>query len=197
MLVVVGASIAASLAGCLLVGERYETRDSADYGVYEGHIEAEDALSAQFSKLLVFPQKLSADWVVNDFYYSCSNGGLDNSYQLLLDYQLSPEDFKAEVERLQKLSVSFEGWTNRIIYDTENFKYPAYVTVYTNNGGCEFALIDDAKHRIIAVLSTDGRGSLKKDLFPQNTPQYEGAIDWLGFSIYQFEIEDGVAVMAD
>ncbi|MDR1014687.1 MAG: hypothetical protein LBL86_06885 [Coriobacteriales bacterium] len=180
----------------LLVGEAYETRDVAEYGIYEGHIEAEGALPNQFSKLLVFPKELPDDAVVDDFYYWCSNGGLENSYQLLLDYRLSPEAFKAEVERLQGIKVSLRGRTKHVVYDTESFEYPAYVTVFENSGDCEFALIDEKNSRIVAVLATGGRGSLDASLFPQSTPKYGDSIVWLGFSVYQFESGDNAAVMA-
>jgi hypothetical protein len=180
----------------VLPGETYTTSDINNYGIYEGHIETEDALTKQFTQLLIFPEELSDEWTVNDFYYSCSNKGLlDNSYQLLLDYQLPPEDFKAELERLQNLSVTFEGQTRQVAYDTESFRYPAYVTAYEKSGNCEFALIDEENHRIIAVLAAGERGSLKEDLFPSSIPQYEGAIDRLGFSIYQFEIGDSAVTM--
>lgn len=180
----------------LLAGESYETRDIAEYGVYEGHIEAEGALPNQFSKLLVFPEELPDDAVVEDFYYWCSNGGLENSYQLLLDYRLSPEAFEAEVERLRGIEVSLRGRTKHVVYDTESFEHPAYVTVFENSGDCEFALVDEGNSRIVAVLATGGRGSLDAALFPQSPPRYEDSIDWLGFSIYQFESGDNAAVMA-
>jgi flagellar basal body-associated protein FliL len=176
----------------LLRGESYETRSPAEYGVYEGHIEQESALVEQFSQLLIFPKTLTSGAQVNDFYYACSTKGLDNSYQLLLDYQLPADEFQDEVERLRALSVSYNGQTHRAIYDTENYPLPAYVTVYTKSGNREFALIDEKNHRIIAILAMGGQGSLDKELFPKTGIEYEGGTDWYGYSIYDFETADGV-----
>jgi hypothetical protein len=185
------------LTGTLfLSGESFETRSLEDYGSYEGHIEAEDALFT-YSSLLIFPKTLPTDAKVNDFLYVCSSKGLDNSYQLLLDYQLLPGEFKKEVERLQNLSVSYGEKTNRVIYDTELFSYPAYVTVCTEDGDLEFALIDEKNNRIIAVLALKGRGSLDESLFPQSPPVYETGTSWFGYSIYQFEVINGVMGMAE
>jgi len=179
-----------------LFGETFETRSLADYGLYEGHIEEEDALFEQNSQLLVFPEELSADMQVNDYYYACSTKGLDNSYQLLLDYQLPPEKFKQEIKRLEALSVSYNGQTKHVIYDTESFDYPAYVAVYTKNGDCEYALIDEKNNRIVAVLAMHGRGSLDESLFPKSPIDCGSEADELGFSIYLFETKDGVWVTA-
>ncbi|MDR3316007.1 MAG: hypothetical protein LBS98_05985 [Coriobacteriales bacterium] len=206
ILAVVGVAVAATIlfavalpaiAGSLfLFGETFETRFLADYGLYEGHIEEEDALFEQNSQLLVFPEELSADMQVNDYYYACSTKGLDNSYQLLLDYQLPPEKFRQEVRRLEALSVNYNGQTKRVIYDTESFEYPAYVTVYTTHGDCEYALIDEENNRIIAVLAMHGHGSLDESLFPKTPIDYGSEADELGFSIYLFETKDGVWVTA-
>jgi hypothetical protein len=179
-----------------LSGDSFETRSVEEYGSYEGHIEAEDALFSH-SSLLIFPKTLPTDAKVNDFLYACSSKGLDNSYQLLLDYQLRPAEFQKEVERLQNLSVSYGEQTNQVIYDAGLFPYPAYVTVCTEDGDLEFALIDEKNNRIIAVLALKGRGSLDESLFPQSSPAYETGISGFGYSIYQFEVINGVMEMAE
>jgi hypothetical protein len=186
------ALVMASVVALFTFGDSFETRSLEDYGVYEGHIEAEDALFS-YSDLLIFPERLPAEAKVNDFLYACSTKGLDNSYQLLLDYQLPPDAFEDEVARLRGLSVSYDGKTNHVIYDTESFPYPACVTVYAKDGDREFALIDEKNHRIIAVLAMKGRGSLDGGLFAQDPVEYAAPIDWLGYSLYQFEVADGVA----
>ncbi|MDR2105812.1 MAG: hypothetical protein LBP24_00175 [Coriobacteriales bacterium] len=178
--------------GVLLVsGKSFETQSLKDYGLYEGHVEAEGALFAH-SNLLIFPKTLPANAKVNDFFYACSSKGLDNSYQLLLDYQLPPDEFQEEIDRLHNLSVSYGEKTNRVIYDAENFLYPAYVTICTADGDLEFALIDAENHRVVAVLALKGRGSLDNSLFPANLPKYDVGTNWFGYSLYQFEVSDGV-----
>jgi hypothetical protein len=177
-------------------GSSFETDSLEEYGVYQGHVEVEEALTEQYSSLLIFPKTLTPEMTVNDFYYACSTKGLDNSYQLLLDYQPPADKFQDEVERLRALSVSYNGETHRAIYDTENYPLPAYVTAYTKSGNREFALIDEKNHRIIAILAMGGQGSLDKELFPKTGIEYEGETDWYGYSIYHFETADGVMVEA-
>jgi hypothetical protein len=178
-----------SLTAC---GGTYETENIKDYGVYQGHIPAEEGgLFAQHSQLLVFPERIAEEFKVNKYYYRCSAFGIDNTYQLILDYQLPPDAFEDEIGRLGALSITYKGEVKYVKEDSENFPYPAYVTMFTKHGDYEYALIDESNCRIIAVLSTGDiiRSGVFEDYRPlRYSMQYEPYIDWYGFSIYQFPI---------
>jgi hypothetical protein len=201
--------IAASAVLCVLItllmsacskDDSYNTQDIKDYGVYSGHISNEDEGLRQSSLLAVFPDEIAEDWTVNDYYYACSEIGLDNTYQLLLDYTLPEDDFVREVARLKTLSASNGDETHTVVQDDSNFPYRAYVALFSKSGDYEYALIDESKRRIISVLSTGDmiRASTRfKEFLPEKDVEYEGSIDWYGFSIYLFEIDDKSAEIPD
>ena len=67
------------------------------------------------------------------------------------------EDFDAEVLRLSKISERYENENykdirNNIVYDTKNFMYPAYVTIFNNNHCYEYALLNEEEHKIIFII---------------------------------------------
>jgi hypothetical protein len=82
----------------------------------------------------------------------------DPTCQIYLEYSLSKADFEAEVSRLSKISGRFEheqykDIVNEIVYDTEHFMYPAYVTIFNNNYCYEYALLDKKENKIICVFT--------------------------------------------
>lgn len=174
--------------------KEYKTTDPAQYGKYNGHISNEER--GMFSHLLIFPQELPGSAKIDDYYYYCSDKGLDSSYQIILEYSLSAEDFKKEEQRLSNLSVTYKDETNKVRHDTTGFRYPAYVTVFNNNETYEYALLDAENNRIICVFSQfqsleDGR------LDEDNLPFEFSVSNNPGYSMYYFLTGDGTSVMPD
>jgi hypothetical protein len=151
LLIVQAIIILGSVGALSFFGKEYRTTDPAQYGIYRGHISNE--ASGMFSNLLIFPSKLPGSAHIEDYYYYCSDKGLDSSYQIILEYSLSAEDFQKEKQRLSNLSITYKDKTNKVLYDTTGFNYPAYVTVFNDNETYEYALLDTAKNRIIYVFS--------------------------------------------
>lgn len=61
------------------------------------------------------------------------------------------DSYLREIERLQNISEEYNGEIKKVLYDTESFNYPAYVTINADNHCYEYALIlgDD---RIVYVF---------------------------------------------
>jgi hypothetical protein len=183
-----------ALSGC--GDQTYSTSDIADYGVYTGHIENEAEELASFrSHLFIFPKELTDTHEVESFYYSCSSGSLDNTYQLFMEYTLPQDEYEAEVKRLAELEVTYRGVVNKVIYDTTGFNYPAYVAVFTKHGDYEYALIDEENRRFICVLSCVANIDnmpVDKVYLPQDSFNYDNLDSRNGYSMYSFTDKDGV-----
>lgn len=111
-----------------------------------------------YSNLYTFPTKIPNSGQVDDYYYYQRDTLFDPTCQIFLEYSLSEEDFEAEVSRLSKITVRFENErykdiVNKIVYDTEHFRYPAYVTIYNNNYCYEYALLNKEENKIICVFT--------------------------------------------
>ena len=184
---------------------KYETDDITEYGRFENHIEMEsEELFSNRSQLMIFPKEIRASYTVNQYYYSCGSAGFDNMYQMVLDYELPQEEFMEEVERLSKLSAEYDGNKQFIRYDTQNYKYPAYVTMFTKHSDYEYALIDEANNRIICILScvTDIESlPVDKEYLPIDKEAYADEEGWYGYSMYHFydgkDINSATVIMAE
>ncbi len=163
ILLVLGAVIA-SFVGALLLGifvlgifslggESYATIDTDNYGIYEGHIEAER--QDLFSGLYIFPERISQNASVIDYFYSCEGGGFDNSYQQFLKCTYSQEEYNAEINRLKNITceipVRSGPVVNTVEYSDVKFSSPAYITAYASHGMFEYALCNDADKTIVYV----------------------------------------------
>ena len=85
---------------------------------------------------------------IESYYYYYRDTIFDATCQIYLEYSLPKEDFDAEVSRLSKISERYENKNfiddeNKIGYDTKNFIYPAYVTIFNNNHCYEYALLNE------------------------------------------------------
>lgn len=176
------------VARLTVFANQYSTSDIAEYGNYDGHIASERSeLIGTKSRLLIFPKEITPQHTVNNYFYKCASVGLENGYQMVLDYSLPAPEFKSEVERLSKIDLA-----NAVIYDTVNFNYPAFVTIFNKFSAREYALIDEENNRIICILSC---GGLKLEKLPIDTlylpfgeQGYEKYGGQRGFSVYQLDI---------
>ncbi len=183
----------------------YETEDISEYRIFEGHIEMESEELFGFRSVLdIFPEEIKDSYKVNQYYYCCGSAGFDNKYQMVLDYELPKEAFEAEVERLSQLSAEHGGNNNTVIYDTDNFYYPAYVTSFTKFDDYEYALIDEENNRIICILScvTDIHSlPVDREYLPKDEHAYDDVEGWYGYSMYHFysgnDKENADVIMGD
>ena len=167
---------------------KYSTTDIAEYGVFEGHIEAENAYDV--SLLWGFPKEILPEYSNVSYSYYCNNGGLDNTYQIYLEYTLPKALYEAETERLSNLSITYRRLTNRAIYSEDAFAYPAYVLMADPGtwGNYEYVLLDEEHQRIICVLSVAGRIEnmpLSENCLPKKS-FYSLETSWPSYSMYLF-----------
>ncbi len=163
LLIALGAVIA-SIVGVLILGifvlgifslggEGYATIDTDNYGIYEGHIEAER--QDLFSGLYIFPEQISENASVIDYFYSCEGGGLDNTYQQFLKCGYSEEEYSAEINRLKNIKCDIPARNgpvvNAVEYSDTKFISPAYIAAYASHGMFEYALCNDADKTIVYV----------------------------------------------
>jgi hypothetical protein len=177
----------------LFAGNSYTTRNVAEYGGYSGHINFE--LEGFFTTRAIFPKNLPSSATVEDYYYFCNNGLLDNSYQLYLVCSYDADDFAREKERLESLKITFEGETHTPTITDTGFDYRAVVTMFDNQESFEYALIDDEARRVVYVfaqtMGIDVR-VVPADYRPQGfQPPQDELAEWGGYCIYYFKIGEG------
>ncbi len=139
-------------------------------------------------KMLIFPQQI--EYVDAEKYlYRCSEGILDNDYQIFLKCNYSENMYQAEIQRLSQIKDEYEGHENKVFYDTENFKNPSYVCIYNFDSTYEYACLDEENFSICYIyLQFVDKNEIKfdKDLLPE---QY-GSGGNNGFNIYAYPMED-------
>jgi len=194
---IIGTSVTTKKFAGLLAGSSYITQDIAEYGQYSGHIEAEK--EGFFSLLDIFPKKLPLSATVNDYYYFCNNGWLDNSYQLYLVCSYEEADFESEKERLHALRLTFRNEVHTPAITDTGFQYPAVVTIFGDQNSFEYALIDD-ETKTIAYIFVQSMGMEKSVIPPEYRPQgfqppQDELTTWGSYNMYRFEIEKDVYVI--
>lgn len=111
----------------VVVGASYRTDDIADYGEFEGY--------EGYSYLLTFPDAIPENAEPEQYIYRYGDRLFDPECQIFLECTYGEADFQKELERLERL--------RNLEYDTENFKYPAYVKTNGREHCYEYALVLD------------------------------------------------------
>lgn len=111
----------------------YTSTDINDYGVFE----AFDG----YSKLDIFPKQLSDNMEVYKYSYYYADTFLDPTAQIYLECSYEEYDYLREIERLEGVQEEYDGRIQSIVYDTDSFSYPAYVTIDADNHCYEYALL--------------------------------------------------------
>ena len=135
---------------CVTGGFPTKTYDIKDYGTFKDF--------KGYSNLYIFPTQMPESARIDSYYYYYRDTIFDPTCQIYLEYSLSKADFDSEVLRLSKISERYEnenykGIENSIVYDTKNFMYPAYVTIFNNNNCYEYALLNEEECKIICVFT--------------------------------------------
>ena len=135
---------------CITGGFPTKTSNINDYGTFKNF--------KGYSNLYIFPKEMPDSAKIESYYYYHRDTIFDATCQIYLEYSLQKEDFDAEVSRLSKISERYENKNfidceNKIEYDTKNFIYPAYVTIFNNNHCYEYALLNEEESKIICVFT--------------------------------------------
>ncbi|MBB6713919.1 zf-HC2 domain-containing protein [Clostridium gasigenes] len=165
--------------------DKNETTNISDYREFDTIHNEEQCM---WSFLYVFPEKINNPDKVKSYYYYCDNKGLfDNSYQMYLESEFSEDEFKEEVKRLSEIKVKYEGDENSIVYNNNDFKYPAYVAIKDKDCTYEYALVDDENNRVMYVYTRfmyESDIKFDKEYLPKNFMNNASGLN--GDSIYRF-----------
>ena len=106
------------------------------------------------SGFFVFPD--SVDSSLSTTYKSNLKTGLfDSDGYIVLEVEYNDTDFYKEIQRLENITceITYEGETvsNKIVYDENMYKYPAYITCDGYDYNYEYALIDKDNSRIVYI----------------------------------------------
>lgn len=152
------------------------------------------------SGFFVFPD--SIDGSLSATYESKLRTGLfDTVGYIILETEYNDADFNKELQRLKNITcrISSEGETvsNRIEYDENMYKYPAYISMDGYDDNYEYALIDKASNRIIYIhLAFPEECNLRKydDYLKINSRDYafevESTLDQFTIYAHKFEGSD-------
>ena len=135
---------------CITGGFPTKTSNINDYGKFKDF--------NGYSNLYIFPKNMPSSAQIDSYYYYYRDTMFDPTCHIYLEYSLSKDYFNAEVSRLSNISETFENENykdieNKIVYNTSNFIYPAYITIFNNNHCYEYALIDKENFKIICVFT--------------------------------------------
>lgn len=94
----------------------------------------------------LFPKSIDG-LTVTDFYCEWELGVVGSATaEILLSVEYAEADFNAEINRIKSLA------DGKIIYDTENFEYPAYVSILGYDATSYYALVDAQANTVHYVL---------------------------------------------
>ena len=160
------------------------------------------------SSLRVFPD--DTDTAKNLTYDSHLKTGLfDTDGYIILKADYDEDAFSAEVDRLSEIECTLlwqdQSVTNKIRYDTESYKYPAYVASDGYDSTYEYALIDEENDSIIYIYISYPESSilklpkysdyLKKNLLEYGEHQFDSSLE--EFTIYAHSFEEGIWMETD
>lgn len=108
---------------------------------------------------------------------------LGESVQILLSVKYDDEAFAKETERISQLSSS-----KPVLYDTEHFKYPAYVSTVGYLNVCEYVLVDEENltlHNVVLQSVKPEDVAFDASYLPSGYRDY-GAVDGLEYTVYSY-----------
>ena len=88
------------------------------------------------SHLLIFPETVSDEMSIEKYAYESIALPFSSSYDIYLEYTLATELFDEEIQRLEEISVSYEGKTQKIV-KMEQGEYDVYITSYMKDHAYE------------------------------------------------------------
>ena len=158
----------------------YTSTNIDDYGVFEGF--------DGYSKLDIFPKQISDNMEVYKYSYYYADTFLDPTAQIYLECSYEENDYLREIERLEGIQEEYEGRIQSIVYDTDSFSYPAYVTIDADNHCYEYALLIGKKKIAYVFLQfiKEEDIAFSMEYLPKEYEQKE-----TGYSIYVFEYQNG------
>lgn len=179
-------------------GEYSETTDPAMFTGRDGLLNWEEYTEYN-SYLMGFPES-AEDIEIEDFCYREESCGLDTTYHIYLRYTMSEEKYAMEKERLENLTLRYEGQEQTPAYIENVHKNPAYVMACEKSTiglrTYEYVLVDDAKREIVCVFLR--YAELEDTKIPTEYLLWEVPIMRQlsdDYNIYYFQHEEGYNIM--
>lgn len=159
-----------------------------EYGEYEDLYLNPDYEDAP----VVFPKVVNNDGIgINDYFVVKVTQSLKEvGFHIVLDITYSEEEYTKEIARLEQWSrtYNYNGETGvaKLLYDEQNFNYPAYVSAYNSLLAYEYALILDNNHIIYVYISRikQGETSLLEEYLPKQYYEKNISIEGFSYSVY-------------
>jgi beta-lactamase regulating signal transducer with metallopeptidase domain len=173
-----------------LYGDKSVTfTDPKDYGKFED--------LRGYSSLDIFPKNLPSS-MIDEYYYTYQDTLFDPTCQIYLSCSYDKSGYEAELKRLSQISKSYKGNIQKVLYDTDNYNYPAYVTIDGNNHCYEYALLTGENKITYIFLDFIDEKNLKFDLqyLPKNY-ENEKTDKKRGYTIYNYYKDNGDGIWID
>ena len=122
--------------------------DKDNYLTYLHELKTNDDVH---SGLFIFPQNVNTN-NITELKYFYQDGIFDGSYLFYVVINYSDEGIKIEENRLKNINVNFGDTVKKILYASQGFNYPAYVTICDGLNTYEYALIDRVNKRVIYLF---------------------------------------------
>ena len=136
---------ALALLFCVTIGTTFDHKTFTDAEDYSKIFELTELRFDEVAMEL-FPGNIE-DLTVADFYCEWEIGIVGSAKaEILLSAKYEAADFDAEIDRLRSLA------NGKILYDTQTFQYPAYVSVLGYQDTNYYALIDEENQTIHYLL---------------------------------------------
>lgn len=166
-------------------GKGYYTTDVTEYGEFEGF--------RGYSKLYIFPEQISENVKVEKYLYKYDDTLFDATCQIYLECVYNDEGYEKELKRLSNIKEEYRGEVQRVSYEEEAFRYPAFVTINADNHCYEYALILDGNKIVYIFLQFTNMEAVEfpLDYLPYN---YEMEDNCEGESIYIFYDNAGYGI---
>lgn len=151
-----------SILGKVIFSPR-ELLEYEDVLNYENYLYELKNTSRIGTGLLIFPEKINKDEVIN-FKYTKDSPDFELGYSMYLVMDYDNDTYLKETERIKNLSAKFKNFEKKPLYTENGFEYPAYITIF--DGGYEdiyyiidkyntfeYVLLDEQNTMIIYVFS--------------------------------------------
>lgn len=149
------------------------------------------------STLSIFPDDISK-MIEPTFISSFSTDLFDIKGYLLLKTKYSENDFYNEIERLSTIELSISNCsgdlkTNKVIYDLNSYKYPAYITIDGFDHKYEYALVDKDNLSIVYIYlsSPNTSDQTYNEYLKKNQNEYYKLDSLDKYSIYSHSFDNG------
>ena len=150
------------------------------------------------SNLSIFPDSIPGDAEITYSEIALESGLFDTDGRIIISCKYNAAQYAAEKERLSAIEMDITyrdevTYTNRILYDTESYNYPAYIANEGFGNTYEYALLSESTYEITYIYLAypvieefEFPDYLMKDL-----TRYDEENTYKAFTIYNHSFDGG------